>query len=197
MGKGPGQFSGPGLSLSDTGISFSVQREPDNSPRLRQGSRQEWPRAIALALFYPALADEEQPQGHGPNEAGSAARGGNLFGGITLVSIRTSKIAGLPMGRSVKFLLAQIERAKRFAAAMTKSSDREAFEIAADEYQRELDALRAAEGGSSSSETKSATPPSEAVASVDEPNRTASSDASVATNDDAITSNNTGKRETD
>jgi hypothetical protein len=101
------------------------------------------------------------------------------------------------MGRSVKFLLAQIERAKRFAAAMTKSSDREAFEIAADEYQRELDALRAAEGGSSSSETKSATPPSEAVASVDEPNRTASSDASVATNDDAITSNNTGKRETD
>jgi hypothetical protein len=41
----------------------------------------------------------------------------------------------------IEFLRSQIERARRFAATLTNIGDRERFQGAADDYQREIDAL--------------------------------------------------------
>jgi hypothetical protein len=41
----------------------------------------------------------------------------------------------------IEFLQTQIERAKLFAATLTNIGDRERFQVVADDYQRELDAL--------------------------------------------------------
>jgi hypothetical protein len=72
----------------------------------------------------------------------------------------------------IKFLQEQIERARRFAAGMTNADDRVRLEAAADNYQRELDAL-------SSPDAKSAdtSPPSDAVAEQTTPDTTEPSDA--------------------
>ena len=45
----------------------------------------------------------------------------------------------------IEFLRSQIERAERFAAMLTNIADRERFQRAADDYQREIDALSAAD----------------------------------------------------
>jgi hypothetical protein len=47
------------------------------------------------------------------------------------------------MSRTAKYLLEQIERAKRYAAAMVNLGDREKFEKIAADYQAELDASNA------------------------------------------------------
>ena len=70
----------------------------------------------------------------------------------------------------VEYLRSQIERAKRFAATLTNIGDRDKFQTAADDYQRELDSL-------SSADTTSA-------------DTSAPSDAIAASNDEAITSTN-------
>jgi hypothetical protein len=44
------------------------------------------------------------------------------------------------MSRTAKYLLEQIERAKRYAAALSDPADRERFEKIAADYQSELDA---------------------------------------------------------
>jgi len=44
----------------------------------------------------------------------------------------------------IQYLLEQIERAKRYAAALSDRADRERFEKVAANYQSELDAARAA-----------------------------------------------------
>jgi hypothetical protein len=44
-----------------------------------------------------------------------------------------------------EYLRSQIERARRFAAALTTIGDRERFQGAADDYQRELDELSSAD----------------------------------------------------
>ena len=69
------------------------------------------------------------------------------------------------MPRSKEFLLEQIARAKRFAAAMNTDADRERFERMAADYRRELDAAEA-DGLSSASPTASrdAVPTDDAVA---------------------------------
>jgi hypothetical protein len=93
----------------------------------------------------------------------------------------------------IKFLREQIERAKRFAAGMTNSDDRVRLEAAADNYQRELDAL-------SSPDAKSAdtSPPSDAITEPATPDAAAPSDAIAATDDESpITSSDTGQQETD
>lgn len=94
----------------------------------------------------------------------------------------------------INYLRDQIERAKRFAAAMTNSSDRERFEGLADKYQRELDAL------SSPAATSAATSaPSDAVAEPSAPDTPGPSDAIAATDDgDTITSSDpAGQQEKD
>ena len=94
----------------------------------------------------------------------------------------------------IEFLRSQVERAKRFAAMLTNIADRDRFQRAADDYQREIDALSAAD-------TKSAdtSAPSDAIAAKSEPDTAAPSDAIAASNDgDAITStNDTGPQKTD
>jgi hypothetical protein len=94
----------------------------------------------------------------------------------------------------IEFLQTQIERAKRFAAALTNIGDRERFQGMADDYQRELDALSSA--GTTSSDAS--TPPDATVAK-SEPDTAAPSDAIAATSEgDAITStNDEGPQETD
>jgi hypothetical protein len=72
-----------------------------------------------------------------------------------------------PMSRTAKYLLEQIERAKRFAAAMNNPADRERFEKVAADYQSELDAA----AGTSDQQSPSA------------PTVTASSDATAATSE--------------
>jgi hypothetical protein len=69
------------------------------------------------------------------------------------------------MPRSKEFLLEQITRARRFAAAMNTEADRERFEKMAADYRRELDAAEA-EGQSSASPNASgdAVPTDDAVA---------------------------------
>jgi hypothetical protein len=59
----------------------------------------------------------------------------------------------------IDYLRYQIERATRFAATLTNVEDRERFQGAADDYQREIDAL-------SSTDTTSAdtSAPSDAIA---------------------------------
>jgi hypothetical protein len=87
----------------------------------------------------------------------------------------------------------RIERAKRFAATLTNVEDRERFKRAADDYQREINALSAVGAKSDASE------PSDAVAAMSKPDTAAPSDAIAATNEGAaITStNDTGPQETD
>jgi hypothetical protein len=94
----------------------------------------------------------------------------------------------------IEFLQTQIERAKRFAAMLTNIGDRERFQVAADDYQREIDALTAAD--TTSADTSA---PSDAIAAKSEPDTAAPSDAIAATNEvDAITStNDAGPQETD
>lgn len=53
------------------------------------------------------------------------------------------------MPRSKEFLLEQIARAHRFAAAMNNDADRKHFEKMAADYRSELDAAEAAENQSS------------------------------------------------
>jgi hypothetical protein len=77
------------------------------------------------------------------------------------------------MARTTKFLLEQIERAKRLAAALTSPADRERLETLANDYQKEIDQAAAASGdqqASSAAETTPAAPvgqaePSDAVSS--------------------------------
>jgi hypothetical protein len=91
----------------------------------------------------------------------------------------------------IEFLRSQIERAKRFAAMLTNIADRERFQRAAGDYQREIDALSAADT------TSADTPvPSDAIAK-SEADTAAPSDAIAASNDvDAITTNDTGPQKT-
>ena len=94
----------------------------------------------------------------------------------------------------IEYLRSQIERAKRFAATLTNVEDRERFKRAADDYQREIDAL------SSTDTTSAATSaPSVAIAASRESDTSVPSDAIAASNDgDAITSTiDTGSQETD
>jgi hypothetical protein len=94
----------------------------------------------------------------------------------------------------IEYLRYQIERVRRFAATLTDVEDRERFQSAADDYQREIDAL-------SSTDTTSAdtSAPSDAIAASRESDTAAPSDAIAASNDgDAITSTiDTGSQETD
>jgi hypothetical protein len=59
------------------------------------------------------------------------------------------------MPRSQQFLLEQIARLQRLAAAMNTDDDRQRFEKIAGDYRRELDAAEAAEGRSSAIPTAS------------------------------------------
>jgi len=92
----------------------------------------------------------------------------------------------------IEFLRSQIERAKRFAAMLTNIADRERFQRAAGDYQREIDALSAADT------TSADTPvPSDAIAAKREADTAAPSNAIAASNDvDAITTNDTGPQKT-
>jgi hypothetical protein len=94
----------------------------------------------------------------------------------------------------IEYLRYQIERARRYAATLTNVEDRERFQGAADDYQREIDAL-------SSTDTTSAdtSAPSDAIAAKSRPDTTAPSDAIAASNDgDAITpTSDKGPQETD
>jgi len=94
----------------------------------------------------------------------------------------------------IEYLRYQIERARRFAATLTDVEDRERFQGAADDYQREIDAL-------SSTDTTSAgtSAPPDAIAVSGESDTAASSDATAASNGgDAIPSTiDTGPQETD
>ena len=94
----------------------------------------------------------------------------------------------------IEYLRYQIERVRRFAATLTDVGDRERFQAAADDYQREIDAL-------SSTDTTSvdASAPSDAIAVSCEFDAAAPSDAIAASNDGhAITSTiDTGSQETD
>jgi hypothetical protein len=92
----------------------------------------------------------------------------------------------------IEYLRSQIERAKRFAATLTNIGDRERFQGAADDYQRELDALSSATGADVSGS-------SDAIAAKSEPDTAAPSDAIAATDEGApITStDDRGSQETD
>jgi hypothetical protein len=81
-----------------------------------------------------------------------------------------------------------------FAATLTNIGDRERFQIAADDYQRELDSLSSAD--TTSADTSA---PSHEVAAKSEPDTTAPSDAIAASIDgEAITStNDRASQETD
>jgi hypothetical protein len=97
------------------------------------------------------------------------------------------------MSRTASFLRAQIERAKRFAAAMTNPRDREHFEGAAEKYRRELDALSA----SSEARSAEASTPSDLNAATPAPDSTVPRDAVAATDDSApTTSEDKGPQET-
>jgi hypothetical protein len=83
------------------------------------------------------------------------------------------------MARSKQYLAEQIDRAKRFAAAMNTEADRRKFEKLAAGYQSELDAAETAESHSSAAApetapSEAAPPTNEAVAAGDE---TGASDA--------------------
>jgi len=95
----------------------------------------------------------------------------------------------------IEYLRYQIERIRRFAATLTDVEDRERFQSAADDYQREIDALSSTD--STSGADMSA--PSDAIAASGETDTAAPSDAIAASNDgDAILSTiDTGARETD
>jgi hypothetical protein len=95
----------------------------------------------------------------------------------------------------VEFLRSQIEGAKRFAATLTNVEDCERFQVAADEYQRELDALSSAD--TTSADTSA--PSDDAIAAKSEPDTAAPSDAIAASDDgEAIRStDDTGPQETD
>jgi hypothetical protein len=77
------------------------------------------------------------------------------------------------MARTTKFLLEQIESAKRLAAALTSPADRELLEKLANDYQKEIDQAAAASGDQQASSATETTPaadvsetePSDAVAS--------------------------------
>jgi hypothetical protein len=80
------------------------------------------------------------------------------------------------MARTTKFLLEQIERAKRLAAALTSPADRERLEKLATDYQKEIDQAAAASGDQQASSAAETTPaaavseaePSDAVAAESE-----------------------------
>jgi hypothetical protein len=93
-----------------------------------------------------------------------------------------------------EYLRSQIERAKRFAATLTNISDRERFQNAADDYQRELETLSSADATGVDTSA-----PSDAIAAKSEPDATGPSDAIAASNDgDALTStNDKGTQEAD
>jgi hypothetical protein len=70
------------------------------------------------------------------------------------------------MARSTKYLLDQIERAKRLAAALYNPADRERFEKIAADYQKEIDDAGAASGDqqpSPATESTSSAPVSDAA----------------------------------
>src|SRR5258708_7286398 len=79
----------------------------------------------------------------------------------------------------VEFLRSQIERAKRFAATLPNVEDCERFQVAADEYQRELDALSSAD--TTSADTSA--PSDDAIAAKSQPDTAAPSDAIAASDD--------------
>jgi hypothetical protein len=72
------------------------------------------------------------------------------------------------MARTTKFLLEQIERAKRLSAGLSSAADRERFLKIAADYQKELDDAAAASGDqhpSPATEITSPAPVSEAAPS--------------------------------
>jgi hypothetical protein len=84
----------------------------------------------------------------------------------------------------IEYLRYQIERARRFAATLTNVEDRERFQGAADDYQREIDALSSTDATSAGTSA-----PPDAIAASSESDTAASSDAIAASNDGgAITS---------
>jgi hypothetical protein len=89
-----------------------------------------------------------------------------------------------PMSRTAKYLLEQIERAKRYAAALSDPADRERFEKVAADYQSELDAA-AAPSGVQQPAAATETASSDAAASTSE---AAPSDAVSSESDSAPTS---------
>jgi hypothetical protein len=82
------------------------------------------------------------------------------------------------MPRSKQFLLEQIARVQRLAAAMNTDDDRQRFEKMAADYRRELDSAEAGEGQSSATPTASrdAAPTAAAAAA---PPQTGGSDATA------------------
>jgi hypothetical protein len=95
--------------------------------------------------------------------------------------LRSSNQDGEQMARTTKFLLEQIERAKRLAAGLSSAADRERFQTIAADYQKEIDDAAAASAdqhNSPATETTSPAPLSEA----------APSDAVGSENDSAPTS---------
>ena len=77
----------------------------------------------------------------------------------------------------VKFLKEQMERARRLAAALTSSADRDRLQALADGYQRQIDEASAQDAGPSAdaAPTASEATPSEAVSSSDDEIPTTSS----------------------
>jgi hypothetical protein len=95
--------------------------------------------------------------------------GGFQIAAIALVGERASKQDDV-MPRSKEFLLEQIARAKRFAAAMNTAEDRERFEKMAADYRSELEAAET-EGQSSAPSTvpEDVAPTNDAVAAEPQP----------------------------
>jgi hypothetical protein len=74
----------------------------------------------------------------------------------------------------IEYLRYQIERVRRFAATLTDVEDRERFQGAADDYQREIDALSSTDDATSADMSA----PSDAIAASGESDTAAPSDAS-------------------
>jgi hypothetical protein len=87
------------------------------------------------------------------------------------------------MARTTKYLLDQIERAKRLAAALYNPADRERLEKIAADYQKEIDDIAAASGDrqpSPATESTTSAPVSEAA----QPDAVASENESAPTSID-------------
>jgi hypothetical protein len=101
-----------------------------------------------------------------PADRGSNANSHlNLWSRLGLTRRRSSNQDGAQMARSTEYLLEQIERAKRLAAALYNQADRERFEKIAADYQKEIDDAAAASGDQqpSSATGTTFTPVSEAA----------------------------------
>jgi hypothetical protein len=88
------------------------------------------------------------------------------------------------MSRTAKYLSEQIERAKRYAAALSDPADRERFEKVAADYQSELDASNPP----ASAAEPSATPEAASSGTIAATSEAGSSDAVSTESDSAPTS---------